>query len=316
MMNQDLLILQTARRWLAAEQPVLLFTVAQTWGSSPRPPGSLMALRSDGHVAGSVSGGCVEDDLMRRVQSASNLPALPEVITYGVDAEQARRFGLPCGGTLRLVQEPLHTEHLQAIEALLDRLQAGELVARKLDLATGEVTLQSATAGQALSLSEQQFTQVFGPQYRLLLIGAGQLSALLAQIALSLDFAVTVCDPREEYYDEWAVADVELVRTMPDDTVLAMQPDQRTAIVTLTHDPKLDDMALLEALNSPAFYVAALGSRLNNERRRERLHEFDLSSAQIAALHGPAGLSIGSKTPAEIAVSIAAQLVAAKNGVI
>lgn len=312
MMNQDLLILQTARDWLRAGHQAVLVTVAQTWGSSPRPPGSIMALRDDGHVAGSVSGGCVEDDMIVQVRE-QGIPQQAGIVSYGVDQDQARRFGIPCGGTLRLVQEPLTTP--EKLDELLELLAQGQLIRRTLQLSDGSVALDKAQAGQDLALTETQFTAIFGPRYRVLLIGAGQLSALLAQIALSLDFAVTVCDPREEYYDEWAVAGAELVRTMPDDTVLAMKPDERTAIIALTHDPKLDDMALMEALNTPAFYVAALGSKLNNDRRRERLLEFDLTAQQIERLYGPAGLFIGSKTPAEIAVSIAAQMVAVQRGV-
>jgi xanthine dehydrogenase accessory factor len=312
MMNQDLLILQTARDWLRAGHQAVLVTVAQTWGSSPRPPGSIMALRDDGHVAGSVSGGCVEDDLIVQVRE-QGIPRQAGIVSYGVDQDQARRFGIPCGGTLRLVQEPLSTPEM--LDDLLESLAQGQLIRRTLQFSDGSVALDKAQAGQDLELTETQFTAIFGPRYRVLLIGAGQLSALLAQIALSLDFAVTVCDPREEYYDEWAVAGAELVRTMPDDTVLAMKPDERTAIIALTHDPKLDDMALMEALNTPAFYVAALGSKLNNDRRRELLLEFDLTAQQIERLHGPAGLFIGSKTPAEIAVSIAAQMVAVQRGV-
>ncbi|WP_022953144.1 XdhC family protein [Leucothrix mucor] len=312
MMNQDLLILQTARDWLRAGHQAVLVIVAQTWGSSPRPPGSIMALRDDGHVAGSVSGGCVEDDMIMQVRE-QGIPQQAGIVSYGVDQDQARRFGIPCGGTLRLVQEPLTTP--DKLDELLESLAQGQLIRRTLQLSDGSVTLDKAQAGQDLELTETQFTAIFGPRYRVLLIGAGQLSALLAQIALSLDFAVTVCDPREEYYDEWAVAGAELVRTMPDDTVLSMKPDERTAIIALTHDPKLDDMALMEALNTPAFYVAALGSKLNNDRRRERLLEFDLTAQQIERLYGPAGLFIGSKTPAEIAVSIAAQMVAVQRGV-
>ena len=312
MMNQDLLILQTARDWLRAGHQAVLVTVAQTWGSSPRPPGSIMALRDDGHVAGSVSGGCVEDDMIVQVRE-QGIPQQAGIVSYGVDQDQARRFGIPCGGTLRLVQEPLTSA--DKLDDLLELLAQGQLIRRTLQLSDGSVVLDKAQAGQDLELTETQFTAIFGPRYRVLRIGAGQLSALLAQIALSLDFAVTVCDPREEYYDEWAVAGAELVRTMPDDTVLAMKPDERTAIIALTHDPKLDDMALMEALNTPAFYVAALGSKLNNDRRRERLLEFDLTAQQIERLYGPAGLFIGSKTPAEIAVSIAAQMVAVQRGV-
>jgi xanthine dehydrogenase accessory factor len=149
----------------------------------------------------------------------------------------------------------------------------------------------------------------------MLVIGASQLSKYLAQIAVGLDYQVTVCDPREEYMETWDIPGVTLVRTMPDDTALAMKLDERCAVVALTHDPKLDDLALMEALKSPAFYVGALGSRANNTRRRERLREFDLSDAEIERLHGPIGLYIGSRTPPEIAISILAEITAVKNGV-
>jgi xanthine dehydrogenase accessory factor len=156
---------------------------------------------------------------------------------------------------------------------------------------------------------------VHGPRWRLLIIGAGQLSTFLAQMAQGLDYQVTICDPREEYAEGWNVAGVELKRGMPDDVVLEMSLDGHSAVVTLTHDPKLDDMALLEALKSPAFYVGALGSRGNTAARKQRLALFDLSPGEIERLHGPVGLDLGGKTPAEIAVSIAAELVAVRNGV-
>jgi len=156
---------------------------------------------------------------------------------------------------------------------------------------------------------------VHGPRWRLLIIGAGQLSRFLAQIALGMDYRVTVCDPREEYREGWDVPGTEMVREMPDDVVTAMQLDSRSAVVALTHDPKLDDLALMEALKSEAFYVGAIGSRSNNAKRRERLKLFDLSDAELARLHGPIGLYIASKTPAEIAISILAEITAVKNGV-
>jgi len=149
----------------------------------------------------------------------------------------------------------------------------------------------------------------------MLVIGASQLSKYLAQIAVGLDYQVTVCDPREEYMETWDIPGVTLVRTMPDDTVIAMKLDERCAVVALTHDPKLDDLALMEALKSAAFYVGALGSRANNEKRRERLLEFDVSPAELSRLHGPIGLYIGSRTPPEIAISILAEITAVKNGV-
>ncbi|QID17901.1 XdhC family protein [Nitrogeniibacter mangrovi] len=305
-------VLGRARQWLHEGHRVLLATVVRTWGSSPRPPGALVALRDDGHAVGSVSGGCIEDDLIRRLAD-EGMPAHARTVSYGVSAEEARRFGLPCGGTMELVLEPLGMA--DALDALIERIDAGALVARTLDLASGRAELAPAHPEQGTSFDGRRLVSVFGPRYRLLIIGAGQLSAVLARMALALDFAVTVCDPRAEWADEWEVAGTTLSRLMPDDLVIAMRPDARMAVVALTHDPKLDDLALMEALRSPAFYVAALGSRRNNAQRRERLREFDVSEDQVAALRGPAGLYIGSRTPAEIAVSIAAELVAVKNGV-
>lgn len=311
MNNQELDILKQASAWLHDGHQVLLATVVNSWGSSPRPPGSLMAMREDGHVSGSVSGGCIEDDLIGRVLG-QGLPKLPELVTYGEDAEEMRRFGLPCGGTLRLVLEPCSGKN--DFDELLNELSQGKIITRQLNLQTGESQLRDAHENEILKLNQESLSSVYGPRYRLLIIGAGQVSSLLAEIAISLDFAVTICDPREEYYEEWKLKNTVLTTEMPDDAVAEMSVDKRTAIVALTHDPKLDDLALMEGLKSPAFYVAALGSKLNNENRRKRLKLFDLSSEQIADLKGPAGLSIGSKTPAEIAVSIAAELISIKNG--
>ncbi len=230
-----------------------------------------------------------------------------------MSADEARRFGLPCGGTIQLVMEPLTRD--SGIRDLLAGVESGRLVERRLDLDTGKATLAPARAADALVFDGKILTTIHGPRYRMLIIGASQLSKYLAQMALGLDYQVTVCDPRAEYLETWDVAGAQLVRTMPDDTVVAMQLDERCAVVALTHDPKLDDLALMEALKSNAFYVGALGSRANNAKRRERLKEFDVSDAEIARLHGPIGLYIGSRTPPEIAVSILAEVTAVKNGV-
>ena len=308
----DLEVLTRARDWLADGRRVMLATVVRTWGSSPRPPGALLALRDDGRAVGSVSGGCIEDDLIGRL-AAEGLPAQPQVLSYGVGAEEARRFGLPCGGTMELVLEPL--DHAAPLNALLDRLVKGELVERRLTLASGAAQLAAAHPEQGPSFDGRTLVSVFGPRYRLLLIGAGQLSAILARMALALDFAVTVCDPRDEWREEWAVTGTTLSREMPDDLVIAMRPDARMAVVALTHDPKLDDLALMEALKSPAFYVGAIGSKKNNDARRKRLEEFELSKDEIARLHGPVGLYLGSKTPPEIALAIMAEMTAVRYGV-
>ena len=263
-----------AREWLDGGHRVLLVTVVKTWGSSPRPEGAMLAVRDDGLVAGSVSGGCIEDDIVERTRREGQKATKCEVVTYGVSADEARRFGLPCGGTIQLVLEPLTRE--SGMRALLREIETGHLVARRLELASGFATLHPARASDGLQFDGKVLRTIHGPRYRMLVIGASQLSKYLAQIAVGLDYQVTICDPREEYMETWDVPGVTLVRTMPDDTVLAMNLDERSALVALTHDPKLDDLALMEALKSPAFYVGALGSRANNARRRERLREFDL----------------------------------------
>jgi xanthine dehydrogenase accessory factor len=308
----DLQVLQQARDWRVEGRAVWLVTVIETWGSAPRPPGALLALRDDGLVVGSVSGGCVEDDLIDRVRTGERV-GKPSLVTYGVSKEEAARFGLPCGGNLRLVQEPLGDTGW--IDEVLARTARHELVARRLDLDTGEVTIEPASRGESFVFDGRQLRALFGPRWRLLIIGAGQLSRALAPMALALDFEVICCDPREEYHLTWDVPNTTFSKAMPDDLVLELQLDPHSAVVAVTHDPKLDDMVLLEALKSPAFYVGALGSRVNQAKRQERLKLFDLSDAEIERLHGPIGLDLGARTPAEIAVSIAAEIVAVRNGV-
>jgi xanthine dehydrogenase accessory factor len=308
----DLQVLTQARDWRAQGHAVWLVTVIETWGSAPRPPGALLAMRGDGLVVGSVSGGCVEDDLIERVRHGERV-ATPQLVAYGVSKEEAARFGLPCGGTLRLVQEPVLDTAW--IDAVLARTARHELVARVLDLQTGMVRVEAAARGEAFAFDGSTLRALFGPRWRMLIIGAGQLSRAIAQIALMLDFDVICCDPREEYHLTWDVPGTTFSKAMPDDLVVELQLDAHSAVVAVTHDPKLDDMALLEALKSPAFYVGALGSRGNTAKRRERLALFDLSAAEIDRLHGPIGLHLGSRTPAEIAVSVVAEVVAVRNGV-
>jgi len=317
--NIDVLVLKALRDWRSAGQHALLATVVRTWGSSPRPVGSMMALREDGRAIGSVSGGCIEDDLIARHTKALNqnlgIPdGRPQLVRYGVSADEAHRFGLPCGGTLELLLE--FNPDAASLQQLVAELEAGSLVKRSVDCSSGEVRLQTAEHPDALEFDGQQLVNHLGPGYRMLLIGAGALAEYLATMALFNGFTVTVCDPREEYMGSWSVPQVNTVTDMPDDAVTAFKPDARSCIVALTHDPKLDDLALLEALHSPAFYVGAIGSRRNNHARRERMMEhFGETEASLAKLRGPIGLYIGSKTPAEIAVSVMAEILAVKNAV-
>jgi len=308
--STDHAVLKTCIEWLAAGRRVALATVVQTWGSAPRPLGAWVAIRDDGQLVGSVSGGCVEDDLIDRVSRDILAATLPQSVLYGVSREEAARFGLPCGGTLRLVVET-HPE-AEVLRMLLERTAARKLTARLLDLNTGKSTLHDADRTDTLSFDGHVMRAIHGPRWRLVLVGAGQLSQYVAQIAIGADYEVVVIDPREEFTATFGIPGVTVSRGMPDDVIVELQIDVHTAIIGLTHDPKLDDMALMEALKSPAFYVGALGSRINTEKRRERLLEFDLTRAQVDRLQGPIGLFIGSRTPAEMAISILAEITAVK----
>ena len=311
--NIDLQILRQVCDWRAAGHAVALGTITRTWGSAPRPPGSSVAIRDDGLVAGSVSGGCIEDDLIAKAQAGALATGVPQVVRYGIDADAAHRFGLPCGGLIELVLEPV--ERRSRLPELLERLARGERVRRVLTLASGEVTLEPAGRTDELALTDTTLTTHHGPSWRLIIIGAGQLTQYLAPMAAALGYEVLVCDPRQEYTTGFQADKARLVPGMPDDVVRELQPDGHTAVIALTHDPKLDDLALMEALTSPAFYVGAIGSRLNQSKRKARLIEhFGMSEASLARLHGPVGLKNGARTPPEIAVSILAELTAVRYG--
>ena len=311
--NIDLQVMRQVAQWHADGHGVVMATITRTWGSAPRPPGSIVAIRDDGLITGSVSGGCIEDDLIDKARQGVLAEGRPRVVRYGIDADAAHRFGLPCGGLIELVLEPV-AAHTQ-MPVLLERLQRGERVRRVLDIASGNVTLESAGDTDELVLTDTTLTTHLGPHWRLVIIGAGQMTQYLAEMSRALDYQVIVCDPREEYADIFAVDGVELKREMPDDLLQALKIDGHTAVIALTHDPKLDDLALMEALASPAFYVGAIGSRANQAKRRERLKEhFGMTDAQLDRLHGPVGLKNGARTPPEIAISILAELTAVRYG--
>jgi len=309
----DIEVLRTAEQWRKAGRQVALGTIVKTWGSAPRPVGAMVAIRDDGQVVGSVSGGCVEDDLIEKTKKNILEKEKPVLVTYGVTNEEATRWGLPCGGTLQLVMEPLSED--SRIGELLARISNQVLVKRRLDMDSGRATLEPGRWQDVLEFDGKVLCTVHGPRWRLVLIGAGQLTRYLAEMARMLDYHVVVVDPREEYAGGWDLPGVPLDRGMPDDVVRELNMDGHSAIVALTHDPKLDDLALMEALKSAAFYVGAIGSKKNNDARRLRLREFDLSEGEIARLRGPVGLYIGSKTPPEIAVAILAEMTAVRHGV-
>jgi xanthine dehydrogenase accessory factor len=311
--NVDVQVLRQVLAWQDSGQQVVLGTLTRTWGSAPRPVGSLVAIREDGAVAGSVSGGCIEDDLMARMRQGLATLQRPELLRYGVGPDEARRWGLPCGGTLEVLLERVQPH--SALQEVWAALNGGKRVCRELNLLTGQAQVRPAEPGDELRLSDTTLRAVHGPAWRLLIIGAGQLSHYLANMAQALNYEVWVCDPREEYAHTLQVDGLHWVSGMPDDAVHALQPDAHTAIVALTHDPKLDDLALIEALRSPAFYVGAIGSQANQARRRERLAEhFGLKPGELARLHGPVGLDIGAKTPPEIAISVLAEMTLERRG--
>lgn len=314
----DLEVLSHLTDWVAAGKKAWLCTVVKTWGSSPRPIGSLLCCNSDGEVVGSLSGGCIEEDLLERLHEGKLASAAPELLIYGATQEEVERFQLPCGGQLHVVIEPmLDKRNLEQLQQMTERLAGRECIERLLDLGTGDFEskpverfrhLRFDGEFEDLQTDGKTLTQTYGPRFQLFLIGAGNVSLYLAQMAQMLDYHVLVCDPREEMIEQWSVEGVQLINDMPDDAVRAHANDPSTAIVALTHDPRIDDMGLMEALKTEAYFVGAMGSTRTSAKRRERLKLLDLSDEEIDRLHGPVGLPIGSKTPAEIAIAILGQL--------
>lgn len=307
MNNSDTEVMHQAIEWLDQGSQVELITVARTWGSSPRPPGSLAAVRDDGHLVGSVSGGCIEKQLAIRIDNTERV----RTFSHEISNEEARKFGLPCGGQLELVFEALQdsTQLKQIVEQVANRKR----IARTVTLESGHTTLQEVDRTTDFLFDGSTIRKVFGPGWRMLLIGGGQLSRYVAQFALALDYEVIVCEPREEFISSWNVPGCTLSNKLPEDAVLEFATDHHSIVLALTHDPNLDDSALIEALPSNAFYVGALGSRANNERRKKRLTGIGVEEQDVQRLHGPVGLNIGSRSAAEIAISIVAQIIELRN---
>lgn len=300
-------VLSTAIQWLEEGSGVELVTVARTWGSSPRPVGSIAAVRDDGVLVGSVSGGCVEKQLSESFRGQS----LTRAHMHTIDDEQAKRFGLACGGELELVFETL--SDATVLKQIMTHLNKRERVMRSVSVGNSEAILTLAGRTDQFSWDQGQLRQIFGPAWRLLIVGAGQLSRYAAEFGVALDFDVIVVDPREQFREAWNLDDILVLPDSPDDAVLAHAIDSQSAVLALTHDPNIDDLALMEALPSDAFYVGALGSTRNYKKRCVRLAGLDVSEAAIARLRGPIGLSIGSRTSAEIAISIMAELIQVRH---
>ncbi|MCF6282487.1 MAG: XdhC family protein [Candidatus Polarisedimenticolaceae bacterium] len=310
MQGSDLHTLLQGLEWLGQGHRIKLVTVIKTSGTTPRPVGSIAIFSDQGQIAGSVSGGCVEEELLESLVNDS--VDKPRVIDYGIPQQGAIRRGLPCGGRMQLLAEPLHD--LNELTHLVDMLKQRRLVLRHLNLTTGQSQIESVSQSQPFKfIANESTSHCFGPSWRMLLIGANELSRQLAQIAQTLDYVIEVCDPRTPYQEAWNLPNIELVQQIPDEFVQHSKPDIRTLVITLAHDPRIDDLALIEALKTNCFYVGALGSCQTNQQRRERLAEF-LTPDELQRLHGPVGLVIGSRTPAEIAIAILAEVTALRNG--
>ena len=308
MQTQDHDVIQHCRQWLAAGERPWLCTIVKTLGSSPRPVGSMLATVNGDMQIGSLSGGCVEEDLLAKLREGHYTQQRPQIVEYGVSAEENERLGLPCGGRLEILLQQLSAGDCEWLDAVALAIEQRRCVERVVDLDSGSTTLDPAPHFNTLSLQQGTLRQCFGPRMRMLLVGAGQLAHSLSELALAMDYEVMVTDPREQWLAQWEGPQLELIQGMPDDIIRTRAADNHSIIITLTHDPRIDDMALMEALTTDAWYVGALGSERTTAKRLLRLQQLGISEAQLARLHAPVGIDIGSKTPIEISVSIMAEL--------
>lgn len=308
---QDL-ILADILAWLGQGKKVWLCTIVATWGSSPRPEGSWLAVSDAGDWSGSVSGGCLEQELLQR--TAGDWPAHPVVVEYGISDDDRDRFRLPCGGSICLLVEPLAGpaagDHIRELAQALARRQP---VTRRVCLdGAPELLYSGHKRGAQVAFDGNCLLHVLEPDCRLLLIGAGDVARYVAEFATAAGFRVTLCEPREAFASGWSHAHIPLDRRLPDDLIASGFCDAWSGILALAHDPRIDDMGLLAALDSPAFYVGAMGSKATSEARRTRLASLGLGPEALARLRAPIGVDIPSKTPPEIAISVVADLIAAR----
>lgn len=300
--------------WLKQGRRVWLCTIVETWGSSPRPAGSWLAVSDTGQWSGSVSGGCLEEDLLRRMaEEGSDYPVVSD---YGITDSDRDDFRLPCGGRIRLLVEPFgHSNFaIEHVNRLAKALQNRVPVVRRVSL-QGAATLEPAAtnARPGARFNGEELLHTLQPECRLLLIGAGEVARYVAEFAMAADFTVTLCEPRDVFASGWGHDHLPLDRRLPDDLIVESFSDPWCGVLALAHDPRIDDMGLLAALQSPAFYVGAMGSKQTSEARRERLELLGVEPTSAKRLRAPIGINIPSKTPAEIAISIVADLIEARH---
>lgn len=320
MNDMDLSVISQLNIWLSESQPCWLCTVIETWGSAPRLPGSLMVCNTSGAMVGSLSGGCVEDDLVTLLQNGELASESPHYKIYGESDSDIERFQLPCGGTLGVLIEPFneHTVRSQTLPQFLQiesvLIQRGSIV-RTLDFTTDvqNVTESNAPPGIQFSCEENRqpisMEHALGPSTHLLIIGVCEVARYLAEFALATGYRVSICDPRPEIMAQWTVSNTTQHTDMPDDVVRQFANDSNSAIVAVSHDPRIDDMGLMDAFATNAFYIGAMGSQATSDKRRQRLVDLGISDNSLSRLKAPIGIAIHSKTPAEIAISILAEII-------
>ena len=307
-------ILETAFRWQQEGHRLALAVVTGTWRSSPRQAGSLMAIRGDGQIAGSVSGGCVEGEIitsgLRLIEDGG-----AENLEFGIADETAWRVGLPCGGKISVFVCPDRSIEDGILDEAVATVGARGTVSLDCKIGAGSI-VPAKGKGVANSLSKDgsRFRLEIAPQPRLYIIGAVHIAQHLAPMAMSAGFATTVIDPRTTFANAERFPGVDLVTAWPDETLADAALDDQSAVVTLTHDPKIDDNALAAVLPHPVLHIASLGSKRSHGARLGRLKEKGFGKKDLDRIQGPAGLDIGAKTPAEIAVSILAGVIAAFRG--
>mgnify|MGYP005988731911 CR=1 FL=1 len=306
-------VIQQLNQWLAQGLQPWLATVIETYGSSPRPAGSMMIYHVEKGIVGSLSGGCIEQELITQLGQEKEYldkKPLPKVIRYGESAEQQARLALPCGGHLDILLEKISIQDHDHFQALEQALNSRMWISRHVELNTGVISRVNEIAAKDIERTPHTLIHALRPHDKLLLVGAGEVARCLAEIAKNLEFEITLCDFRDEFLQGWHVEGVQVIKAMPDDLIAEAFHDPHCAIVALAHDPRVDDMAMMQALKTEAFYVGAMGSLVTSKLRRERLLELDVKPQQVEKLQAPIGVNIGSRTPYEIAVSIAAQLIA------
>lgn len=331
MVSQGLRVVSQVGEWLWNGESVWLVTVVATYGSSPRPPGSMMAWVPGKPIVGSLSGGCIEEALLAELAMASEeIPTrggAPQERIFGETAEEQQRFALPCGGRLHLLIEhvPPSPENVKCFQALAESLIRRREVIRELDLKTGAISIATqgrprwmpANTSVYLCRNRQRWIHSLTPVYQLLVVGAGEVAQYLTHFAQAVGFKVSLCDSREDYLQRYPLNSpgVKVYHQHPDDVVRQYYSDAYSGVIAVAHDPRVDDMALMEALQANCFFVGAMGSLITSQRRRARLQMLDIPEPRLNRLHAPLGLDIGSKTPAEIALSAVAQLVQFRSGV-